>query len=195
MGTPNPAILEDLVQRHLDDDLNGPELKVLEQHLRTSASLRREQEQLRGVFALLDEGRIPVEAGFERRVMNSLPAAGWEARSARSWRLPVAVLVAFAVLGTVLAKAAQPAAGSIAGALSAAFDLMMTAALTGFGLLGASWKGLQAVFRGLGTGSPWVMVGLVALVLGANLLLFFALRSRPRLAPATKEIKSGNKRS
>lgn len=197
MRTPDPAILEgavrkdavleDLVQRHLDDELSDYEQRKLEQHLRGSADLRREQAQLEGVVALLDECRVPVEDGFHERVMSSLPAAGWEARNARAWRLPAALLAALAVVGTVLAKAAQPAAGSIAGALSAAFDLMITAALTGFGLLGATWKGLQVAVRGLGAGSPWTVVGLVIVVLVLNVVLFLALRPRPKLVPAAEK--------
>lgn len=187
MGTPDPAILEDLLQRHLDEDLSTYERRQLDQHLRASREFQREKERLEGVVALLEEARIPVDAGFRQRVLSSLPAAGWEARSARAWRLPVAIFAALAVVGTVLAKAAQPAVGSLAAAFSGAIELWMTAALTGFGLLGASWKGLQIAFRGLGAGSPWAMVGLVAVVLGLNVLLVFALRQRPRLAPARKD--------
>ncbi len=180
MGTPDPAILEDLLQRHLDGDLNGYERRQLDQHLRFSADLRREKQRLEGTVALLDEARIPVRDGFQQRVLQSLPAAGWEARASRAWRLPAATLAALAVVGTVLAKAAQPAVGSLAKSFSAAVELWITAAVTGAGLLGASWKGLQIAFRGLGAGSPWTMVGLVALVLGLNVLLFLSLRRRPR---------------
>lgn len=186
MATPDPAILENLLQRHLDGDLSEYEARQLSQQVRSSPALRREQAQLETLVSLLEEGRIPVEAGFEQRVLDNLPPAAWEARGARAWRLPAAMLVVLAVVGVVLAKAAQPAAGSIVGALSAALELLVTATLTGAGLLGASWTGLQAVFRGLGAGSPWAMVGLATLVLVLNGLLVYALRRRPRLAAAER---------
>jgi len=192
MATVDPTTLNELVQRQLDGDLPSHERRTLEEGLRRAPDLAVERKQLQSLVADMEAARIPVREGFQAQVMAELPSAAWEARAARSWRVPVALLVALVGSLVALARWAPEgfqAQGPLAGTLAAVGDLLVVSVLTGAGLLGASWKGLQAGAVELFTTSPMTAMGLIALVLGLNIFFFLGLRSRrkaPAEEPATK---------
>jgi hypothetical protein len=74
--------------------------------------------------------------------------------------------------------------GSIFGVFTAVADLFGVALVTGAGLLGHSWQGLRLAFGEILGGSVTGILGLVALLVGLNALLFFALRRGSRQAAA-----------
>jgi anti-sigma factor RsiW len=180
------------LQRDLDGDLSPLEKAELDKALAADPALAREKRELERLGPFLASDRVPVTPGFAAQVMRSLPAAGWEGRHPKSWRLAVAFLLllggaAAALVGASGARLAP--AGPFGNALLAVSDLFETAALTGAGLLAASWKGLGLV---LGSAlSGFGLVAFAAVVVGINLGLFLLVRrSGRRLAPQSAGISS-----
>lgn len=172
-----------------DGVLGDAERRGLEAHLAACADCRREQERSHALVARLGSARIEVRPGFAREVLEALEPASWEARTPRSWRLPVALLAAVggasAVLFGVGAAELDPASGS-AGALFSIVDLLRAAFVAGGGVAAASWRGLGgAVGEWLGdSAANWGAAAM--LVLGANYLLYRLLRLRSRAARAAE---------
>lgn len=150
---------------------------------------------------LLAAGRVPVREGFQARVMDSLPPAGWEAarspvRSPAVWRWPVAALAALLAAVAVLVGLSSPQVapgGSFAGALAALGDLFATSALAGAGLLGASWQGIGLITSEALGNIPGGLLAFTVLVVCLNLLLFALVRRRS--AEATAGVTSQGKTS
>jgi hypothetical protein len=185
--------LGELLQRQLDGDLGPQERRLLEDELRASPELAEEHRLLQDLATRMSATRIPVRPGFREQVMAGLPPAAWEVRAARSWRLPVALLVALAGCLAMLTRFAPEGLrtkGLFAGTLVAVGDLLRVSVVTGAGLLGASWKGLQAGIGELFASSPMTAVGLLMLLAGLNFLFFLGLRSRKRTR--AREIVSKN---
>lgn len=183
----DPNMLHELLDQEAEGELSSTQRAELAQALAAEPALERERRELAALNRLLASGRVPVRHGFAQQVVKALPAAGWEARHPRSWRLAVALLL---VLGA--ASAALVGAGSarfaptspFLGAVAAVGDLFSTAALAGAGLLAASWKGIGLAMRELASGSWVSAVVLGLLVVSLNVLLFLQLRSSRRQAAA-----------
>lgn len=155
-------------------------------HLAECADCRAERERLARLHESLAASRVAVADGFRERVMTALPEAPWERRvaAAGNWLRAGVVGAALAGLSVALfalSGARLEAGGSLAGALAAVGDMLVTAAIAGAGLLGASWTGIGLVVGDLFRRSPGTLaaVALLAVFLAA---LTVSLVRRPRTA-------------
>ncbi len=126
-----------------DGRLTAAERSGLAHHLAGCAECREARAGAAGLDRLLAGSRVRVEHGFSARVLESLPPAGWEARSPRSWTAALALLALLGVAAAVAARlgSAEPAP-PLAGAFFAVLELFRSAGLAGAGLVGASWRGV-----------------------------------------------------
>ena len=198
MNRVDPATAREWLSTALDAELGEGERAALAAQVAQDPDLAREQEELRRLSQLLASSRVAVAPGFGRQVMSALPAAGWEARHPRSWRLAVAVLLLLggasaAFVGTGSARLSP--AGPLLATVGAVADLFSTAALTGAGMLAASWKGLGLALSELLSGSPLGVGAFALLVLSANGLFFLLWRGAVRaVAPAGREAARNRRR-
>jgi anti-sigma factor RsiW len=176
MNRPDHSTYHEWLNLHADGLLTGKEKIQFEQHLADCAECRRESEELAALAGLLRRSAIAVQPGFRGVVMSSLPAAGWEGRAPRAWRLPAA---AFVLLGLAAALLIAGSASAPSGfsALLAVGGMFRAAALAGAGLLAASWKGIGMIFEEV-ISSPLSLGAFGFLVLCLNLLLISLLRRR-----------------
>jgi anti-sigma factor RsiW len=170
------------------DGLLSPERRArLDAHAAECARCRDERQSLARLGALLRETAVAVEPGFRAQVLERLPAAGWEGRHPRTWRLPFAVFALLGGLAAALVGSSSAQLGpevSVVAALAALGEMVRAALLAGAGLLGASWKGVGLAMREL-LDSPLDVAALGFLVLCLDLLLISLLRRR-RAAPASR---------
>src|SRR5687768_14044344 len=89
--------LRDWLQMQFDGALDSSRRADLEAHVAICPECAAERIALDGLGRTLREGRLEVRPDFRSAVMAALPPAGWEARSARSWAWPVALVVAFSL--------------------------------------------------------------------------------------------------
>ncbi len=176
---------QELLELELDGRLTPEQQALLEAHAGDCAACGATRRSQARLARLLSAAAVEVEPGFRDRIVAALPAAGWECRHPRSWRLPLA---AFALLGglaaaLVGASSAQIDGGSVVGALLALGGLVRAATLAGAGLLGASWKGLGLAMREL-LASPVNLGAFGLFVLCLDLLLVSMLRRRLAARPA-----------
>jgi hypothetical protein len=164
-----------------DGALGADQRRELDEHLAVCADCAREMADAVTVAERLAGARLAVRPGFAADVMAALEPAPWEARSARSWRLPLALLVAIGgVAAALLGKgtAAFAPSGGAAGALYALADLFRASLVAGSGLAAASWRAVgDAAGSWLGD-SPANWLAALVVALGANYLLFRLLRLR-----------------
>lgn len=168
----------------LDEPLSRQERRQLDEHLGSCAACRAERAELRRLDSLLADGALSVRAGFTDDVLRALPAAGWESRAVRAWRLPLAVLVALAVGAAAVAGVGAPgagAAGALSGAAAALFDMAATGLLAASGMLWASWRGFGLAVEAYL--SPGTAIALFVLVISLDVLLLTFLVRRSRRAP------------
>lgn len=160
---------------------------AVRRHLEQCSECRAERETLTRLHRALSESRAAVRPDFRAQVMRSLPAAPWEGRAPRSWRLPLA---AFAVLGgTAAALAGLSGAQLDPGvpfltALAALAGLFQSSLVAGAGLTAASWSGVGAALGEFLGGSKLNLAAFVVVVAGIDVLLVSLLR-RHRSAPVT----------
>lgn len=157
-------------------ELGGQERALLDDHLASCAGCRQEREEYLALDGLLRRADLPVRDEFRSAVMSALPTAGWESRSPRAWRFPVAVVLLLGGIATALLMAGSPATPGL-GALFAVGGMMRAALVAGAGLLGASWKGLGLVLDEMIT-SPASLGAFGFLVLCLNLFLVSLIRRR-----------------
>ncbi|HEX5759376.1 MAG TPA: zf-HC2 domain-containing protein [Thermoanaerobaculia bacterium] len=173
-------VYQEWLELEADGRLTPEQRSHLEAHAADCARCGEARRSLARLGTLVRDGRVEVEPGFRARVMERLPAAGWEGRHPRTWRLPLAAFgllggLAAALLGTSSVELGPE--GSMLAALVALGEMARAALLAGAGLLAASWKGVGLAARDL-LDSP-VDVGAVALlVLCLDLLLVSLLRRR-----------------
>ncbi len=171
--------LRDWLQMQFDGELEGGRRADLDAHVAICAECAAERVALDRLGRTLLEGQLKVRPDFRSAVMAALPSAGWEARSARSWAWPAAMVVGFAVAAAAVLGGGEAAArGPVLGALEALFDLALTATQTGAGLLAASWQGVGLAVHELFGGSP-LRLGVFGLGVLCLNLLFFRLLRRP----------------
>jgi hypothetical protein len=169
------------LEREPEALLSRDQRRRVDQHLAACSDCSGERERLIRLETLLAGGVLPVRAGFRADVMRSLPAAGWEARSPRAWRLPVAVLVLLALAAAF--AVAMPAArtgdaGPVSGTAGAVADMIATGALAAAGMLWASWRGMGVALDAFL--SPGAAFALLILVVSLDVLLLSLLVRRGR---------------
>lgn len=174
------ATFEEWLEVELDGRLAPEQQARLAAHAAECPSCQAARQAQARLVALLAATRVEAEPGFRARVLAALPPAGWEARSPRAWKLPLAAFallggLAAAVLGTSSAQLAP--GGSLAAALLALGGLARAAVLAGAGLLDASWLGVGLAVREL-LGSPLNLGALGLVVLCLDLLLVSLVRRR-----------------
>lgn len=194
MNTHHERQLEWL-SHELDGALAPREREQLKASLAQDGPLRDQRRELHQLDSLLASSHLQVEADFQDRVMQALPAAGWESRHPLSWRWAVAILLLLggssaALVGTGSAQAVPGQA--IFGALGAVVDLFVAGALAGAGLLSASWKGIGLAMGDI-FAKPASFVGLALFVVLLN-LLFLSLLRGGRRAPSGAVARSGGRR-
>lgn len=176
------------LEREPGDLLSRQERRRLEEHVDGCASCRAERQELLRLDSLLAEGAVPVRAGFAEDVLRTLPAAGWESRAVRAWRLPLAVLLVLAAGAAGVAGLGARgggAAGALSGAAAALLDMVATGVLAATGMLWASWRGLGLAVEAYL--SPGTAIALFILVVSLDVLLLSFLVRRSRRGPEPAE--------
>ena len=177
-------------------ELRADERRLLDEHVAGCARCRAERDELARMDALLSESRVAVRPGFRDDVMRALPAAGWEGRSPRAWRLPVAVMLLLGMAASLLFgihSAGASAGMPLAGAVAAVAEAATTGLLAGTGMLWASWRGVGFALDSLLT--PSATVALVVLVLCLDVLVFTVIVRHGRAEPATADEPAARGRS
>jgi predicted anti-sigma-YlaC factor YlaD len=189
--------IREWLELEADGRLGGEERHALDRHATGCTACREERRALAALHRALERSRVGVRGGFTAEVMRRLPAAGWEASAPRAWRLPLALLAAFAAAAAALvgvSSARFHPGVPFAGAVTAIADMMQTAALAGAGLLAASWRGIGLAVGELLATSPGAIVAFVILVLAVDLLALALIRRR-RAAPVREEGSDSSGRS
>ena len=91
MDRPDHTILQEWLNLEADGCLPAERQAQLDEHVAVCASCRQERAGLAALGALFARSALKARPGFTARVMESLPAAGWEGRHPRTWALPAAV--------------------------------------------------------------------------------------------------------
>lgn len=185
MNQPDCATIREWLSLDADGELPPERQGRLAQHLESCPGCAAERRDLERLHQALAGARLAVRPDFRQSVMAALPAAGWEGRAPRAWRLPAAVFALLTAAAALVLGSTSPAAGaasSAVGALAAVAALLEASALAGAGLLAASWKGVGLIVAEL-LASRLLLSAFVVLIVCLNLLLFTLLRRR-RTAPA-----------
>lgn len=180
MDTPDHTTYREWLELESDGELPPDRRADLDAHLAACPECSTERRDLERLQGLLQRERLAVRPDFRHAVLQSLPAAPWEARAPRSWSFPVA---AFLLLGGIAALLFGSSSGemgggsSVLGALLALTGLVQASTLAGAGLLGASWKGVGLVLQEV-LASPMSLGAFALLVVCLNLLLVSLVRRR-----------------
>ena len=186
MNTPDHDTFREWLHLDADGDLPPERRARLREHVASCAECQAEESELARMGEALLASRLPVRPDFRESVLAALPAAGWEARTPRAWRLPLAVFALLVALAFVLPWAmgsatgslgAAGAAPSLAGAAGAVLGLARAALTAGFGLLGASWKSMGLVVAELFS-SRLVLAAFAVGVVSLDLLVVALVRGR-----------------
>ena len=154
-----------------------------------SPELERERRRLVRLHEELAAARVTARPGFAAAVMAALPAEPrWAAARVGGLRGAVAALLALAAVATLLlglGSATRGPADAMFGAARAVADFAVAAALSGAGLLAASWRGLGIALGEVLDVPERIVFGLGVVALNALLFLLLRRRSRRR-APAVE---------
>ena len=189
MKQPDHSTFREWLHLESDGELNAGERSGLQQHLASCSRCRQERQELANLAAMMQNSRIPVGDDFKKEVMTSLPAAGWETRSPRTWLAALVAVLLLSVGSVLLIGSAGPEALSAVpiAAATAVWGLLSSSALAGAGLLAASWKGLGIAFQDILGQSVWNIVAFGVLVLCLDLILFRLLFGRKTAAAESEK--------
>lgn len=185
MGTADIDADKLLVDMAVDDSLPHGERVALRERLAGDEALRREERELGRLRGLLAAGRVAARPGFTEEVMAALPeTAPWARRPLLGWRTAVAALAAMVALAVGLLGVGgarlQPASPLFAAA-RAVVDFAASAALSGAGMLAASWRGVGMAVQAALDLPATVVFGIGVVAINA-LLVMLLRRSRRRRA-------------
>jgi len=176
MKRPDHNTYREWLNLEVDGVLPEESRAQLTEHLAACDACRAERDELLVFADLLHKARVPVREDFRAQVLSSLPTAGWESRSPRTWAFPAAVFLLLAGIAAAVMGSRGPQ-GSLLSALVAVTGMLRASAVAGAGLIAASWKGLGLAFSEV-LSSP-VSIGVFGVfVLSLNLLLVSLLRRR-----------------
>jgi uncharacterized membrane protein len=177
MNSPDHILFRDLLSLKLDGCLSAEQQARLDEHLAGCPECRAERGELLAMAGLLERSRLTVRPGFRDRVMESLPAAGWESRHPRTWTFPAAVLAALLAAGAGLLGAGSARLGSAYGVFSALAGMVRAAVVAGIGFTTASWRWVAMFVERL-LASPMSLVVFGVFVICLNLVLVSLVRRR-----------------
>lgn len=181
------AKFREWVDLEAEGALGAEERSELDRHVTACAECAADRAALARLHEVLASSRVPVREGFRDAVMAALPAAGWEARPVRAWRLPLALMLLLGSAAAILlgSSAAAARSASFVAAAGTLLDLLGATVLAGAGLLSATWKGVGLFVGQTLAGSPLhVAVAAFGLVCLDVLVLRMIRRGRRRVAPA-----------
>lgn len=174
----------ELLDLRIDAGLDAGERAALEASA-TTPELAREQRQLEQLHHLLASGRVQARPGFQQEVMSSLPAEpAWATRGVGGWRAALGALAALVTLtmGLLLVGGASIGDASPAlAALRAVGDFATAAALSGSGLLSASWRGVGMAVASALTLPGRVVFGIGVVALDAFVIVLLRRGGRRRV--------------
>jgi predicted anti-sigma-YlaC factor YlaD len=176
MKRPDHNTYREWLNLDVDGVLPEESRALLTEHLDSCSACRTERDELIGLESLLRKARVPVREDFRAQVLSSLPTAGWESRSPRTWAFPAAVFLLLGGVAAVVMGDRGPHA-SLLSALAAVTGMLRASAVAGAGLIAASWKGLGMAFAAA-LSSPFSIGVFGIFVLCLNLLLVSLLRRR-----------------
>ncbi len=195
--TTNPptdhALFEELAFLEADGELTSVERRRLDEHALRCASCRALRTEGRRLAEVLESAAIQPDPDFAAQVMSELPAAAWEMRRPAAWRLPAALVLLLAGVGSWLAvegtglEMARPWLAT-AGAV---LEFFRSAALAGAGLLSASWAGMGLALAELSSLSRIGFLVFGIFVLGVDFLFLRYLRARSTAAAGARSGRSG----
>jgi hypothetical protein len=150
-----------------------------------------EQRRLQRLHAELARARVQARPGFRDEVLASLPAAPWASPAGFRLGGARAAVLALLLLGGLSTLLLGLGSGRLAdtvpalGALRAVSEFAAAAALSGAGLLAASWRGV-GIALGEALDLPAQLVfAFGVFAINGLLLLLLRRRSRRRAATAT----------
>jgi hypothetical protein len=190
MGTADVDANKLLVDLAVDDSLSPSEREALRDRLAADEALRREQRELGRLHELLVAGRVAARPGFADEVMAALPetAPAWQTSARRrllGWRSAVGALAAMLALALGLlglgGASLQPASPLVSAA-QAVIDFGAAAALSGAGMMAASWRGVGMALQAALDLPALVVFGIGVVAVNALLLLLLRRSGRRRAA-------------
>jgi|SRR6185369_4515484 len=176
MTRPDHSTYREWLNLDADGALPAESRARLDEHLAACPECRAERAELFALSNLLQRSSVPVRPDFRQQVMSSLPSAGWESRSPRTWAFPAAVFVLLAGVAA-FTMGGRGAHSSLLSALTAVAGMFRASAVAGAGLISASWKGLGMAFAAT-LSSPMSLGAFGVFVLCVNLVLVSLLRRR-----------------
>ena len=176
MTRPDHSTYREWLNLDADGALPAESRARLDEHLTGCPECRAERAELFALSNLLQRSSVPVRPDFRQQVMSSLPSAGWESRSPRTWAFPAAVFVLLAGVAAFTMGGRSPHS-SLLSALAAVAGMFRASAVAGAGLISASWKGLGMAFAAT-LSSPMSLGAFGIFVLCVNLVLVSLLRRR-----------------
>lgn len=196
MNLPEHGSLSEWIDLELDGELDPARAALLRDHLAQCDECRNERRRLQSLGAALAASLLAPAPDFTPRVMEALPAAGWETRHPRTWGPAVAVAGGLLVGAALLIAAATGSlqGPAVLGVVNAVLDLLAAALVAGAGLLGASWRGIGMALRaalGSSTGELALFAGVVTTL---DLFFLWLWRGTRRSLALRREVAAEGRR-